>query len=390
MNGFGGIVCFEEYGIDSGELINMSRAAAVGSLGRSESFLCEHSALFCNSHDADGEALPYICTRRSAEFALVLDGDIDARAVMEKYFIGGIEALNEIGSTFALALYDSEHERLILQRGKRGSAPLFFSHTDGTVRFASKPFSLLASNEKFDIDTNALAKHITAPAGVYGFCDIYKGIFELCECECVVFNTLGASRFAISPTARNAKNQSYSVIKKEKRIIEPTSVFSYDSIGECLSDALVAFGYPQFDFLMPTFCKSLKSALKQGREKLYFYDPLRRESLSYSEERASRLGALYGIHTHGVLCRADLHYLPSELCELCKMQYALWQRVSVIPQKSRKAVDDILGKQEHTRLLAALSNDVKRAENGIPIASHIIIRNIRTLGLLWQAADIIM
>ncbi len=386
MNGFGGIVGFGEGVIDSCELINMSRAAAIGSRGRSESFVSTRGALFCNSHDGEREALPYICTRKGAEFALAFDGELDARGVMENYFIGGIESLTETDGAFALALYDGERGRLILLRGKKGSAPLFFSHSNGTVRFASKVFSLLSSDAEFDIDKNALAAHITAPAGAYGVGDIYKGIFELSACECAVFTSLGVSRFAFSPAAQARHTKSYSIAKKEKRIVSPHLTFSPDTLGACLSDALVAFGYPQFDFLMPSFCKSFATAARQGREKLFFYDPTRRESPRYAEERASRLGALYGLRAVGVLCRADVQY---PLDELSGMQRALWRRVSSMPPNRREALDSVLGKQEYTKLLKALLNDVKRAESGTAVSVHAVIRNIRTLGLLWQTADML-
>lgn len=67
----------------------------------------------------------------------------DTEVVMEAYRRWGSDCVGRLRGMFAFGLYDFEHDRLLLVRDRVGTKPLFFSHVNGNLIFASSIAALL-------------------------------------------------------------------------------------------------------------------------------------------------------------------------------------------------------------------------------------------------------
>lgn len=81
----------------------------------------------------------------------------DTEVVLAAYREWGLDFLDKIEGMYALALYDSQMERVLLARDRAGEKPLFYRRTDGQIRFASELKALLQDRAlSREIDPEAL------------------------------------------------------------------------------------------------------------------------------------------------------------------------------------------------------------------------------------------
>jgi asparagine synthase (glutamine-hydrolysing) len=79
---------------------------------------------------------------------LALDGHpckthCDTEAILRLYERDGIDSISKLNGMFAIAIYDKNIDTLYLIRDRVGEKPLYFSHDDGRVVFASEIKSIL-------------------------------------------------------------------------------------------------------------------------------------------------------------------------------------------------------------------------------------------------------
>jgi asparagine synthase (glutamine-hydrolysing) len=86
----------------------------------------------------------------------------DGEVIVHAYEEFGTRFVQELDGMFALALWDSEAQRLILARDRMGKKPLFVAHhADGTLSFASELAALLLDERiSRDVDPIALAEYL--------------------------------------------------------------------------------------------------------------------------------------------------------------------------------------------------------------------------------------
>src|SRR5207248_940869 len=91
----------------------------------------------------------------------------------------GLDFVNEIEGDFAVALWDSERERLVSARDRVGIKPLYFYNQGGRLLFASEIKSILAHpSVSADVDEEALYHYLSflvAPAP----CTPFRGVRNL-------------------------------------------------------------------------------------------------------------------------------------------------------------------------------------------------------------------
>ena len=80
----------------------------------------------------------------------------DTETILHLYEEKGISFLEDLNGQFALAIWDSQKQQLLLARDRVGIRPLFYTRVDNTVLFASEIKALLA-NEKVSRSLNPLA-----------------------------------------------------------------------------------------------------------------------------------------------------------------------------------------------------------------------------------------
>ena len=368
MSAIGGIVnlCGREVHID--RLLRMRQAMALRGRRRSSAYVGEGVCLVYNSSKqnafcSDEDSQPAIFERRGREYALSIDSEKhSSSAVFESYRIGGMEFLSTLEGDFSLALYDGEREILVLARDAEGRRPLYYKIFNQTVYFASEIRGILAATgECASIDRESLSLLLTSPAGIYRASDIYTDICEVAPGECVILGRLGMSKF------RYRRNERRQARAERQRAITPYAVTKERSIEDSLSDALIAFEYPRFDGFMPSLCELLSSA---DGVRVVYSDPIRQKSISYSNERADRLGAFYGVECAAVMPKESER--REELFFVCSY---LQRRFFSLPSKDISLLESILGR----RKLAYIEKRLRESEKKKDAEQELC-----TLGMLIQ------
>jgi asparagine synthase (glutamine-hydrolysing) len=92
----------------------------------------------------------------------------DSETILHLYEERGLDFLGDIEGDFAVALWDSERERLVLARDRVGVKPLYFYRRDGRLLFASEIKAILAHpSVTAEVDEGALYHYLsflTTPA----------------------------------------------------------------------------------------------------------------------------------------------------------------------------------------------------------------------------------
>jgi asparagine synthase (glutamine-hydrolysing) len=102
----------------------------------------------------------------------------DTEVIVHLYEELGDACVDRLRGMFAFALWDRARRRLLLARDRVGKKPLFYSHRDGSLYFASEPRALLASGEvPADADYQAIdafLHYMVVPCPWSGFAAIRK------------------------------------------------------------------------------------------------------------------------------------------------------------------------------------------------------------------------
>ena len=230
--------------------------------------------------------------------AVVCDGRASAngsvsRAVLEGYLEEGDEYIRRLDFPYALALYDGRCGELLLAKGHTGDKPLFYTMKDGAVYFASslRPLIRLYGG-CVRVNKAVLLAHLggafgTMPEGLFFDIKPLKvGYSLLCT-------RLGQS---VVPTLQGVYPfEGTGGMKGDAVALSYTR-----DVRRTLTDALFAFGYPQFDCYMPSVAEYLDAAKTQGIKRVCMQDRVLEISEEYSAERADRLGALFGVEITAV------------------------------------------------------------------------------------------
>ena len=96
------------------------------------------------------------------QIVIAIDGSADRTRTVENWCSKGLESLQKISGNFALAVWEKKEGVLWLARDPTGTKPLFFSHRDSRLAFASTLQALVGlpwvSNE---IATDHLAEYLS-------------------------------------------------------------------------------------------------------------------------------------------------------------------------------------------------------------------------------------
>lgn len=104
----------------------------------------------------------------------------DTEVILKAYHAWGEDCVKRFHGMFAFAVWDLRRRRLFMARDRMGIKPLYYSHTDRRLRFASNIQALLAAGEvDTDIDPVALHHHFTLHAVVPAPRTLFKGVRKL-------------------------------------------------------------------------------------------------------------------------------------------------------------------------------------------------------------------
>lgn len=377
MGAIGGIMEFGRYGVDNDALTDMRKAMALRARGGFSAFICGNAGMIYGGlPDGERDRQPFICERGGRAYALCIDGDrFDPSAILEKYLVNGAEFLGYMDGSFSLSVYDGERGMLLLARDKRGSKPLFYRISDGRVTFASEVKGLTAGDEYTEIDKEALSLHLTSPIGVYGAADIYTDINQVLPGQCVIFTRMGMSAFFYRQSRDGKRVKGEKASGGKENIISPHPIFNTLKISDYLGSALLAFDYPQFDYMMPSVTELLERSADAENGAVRFEDAIRKRNMSYACERQERLGSLYGVSAVGVISKNE--NIPYEA--MCSFENALYERLTAMSSGKITFLSSILGQSRFDCLMRAFERKDKKAED--------TELNIRILGMLCQTVE---
>jgi hypothetical protein len=375
MSAIGGIADLKRGEINFESINKMRIAMTLRGRKRSTAYMGKFVSFVYNSSkenafENDEDTQPAIFERGGKEYALCVDSScLYSAALFERYRIDGIDLLGALVGDFSLALYDGDRNMLVLARDREGKRPLYYKIRDGKVYFASEIRGILsAAGELASVSREMISLHISAPMGVYRAANIYTDVSEVLPGECLLFSEFGMSRFRYRD--QNERKFSRKSDSKPQHIVEPYVAVCKRSVEESLADALIAFEYPQFDVYMPKLCELLSSAGKCEQKSILYYDPIRRENISYAVERADRLGAFYGIQCVGVTPKRDAMKEKSN-----EIFFYLYNRFLSLSSAEISLLSDILGKRKLSYLMRRFDESQKKEDTE---------SELRILGMLCQ------
>ena len=112
----------------------------------------------------------------------------DTEVILAAYREWGVDCLARLNGMFAFALYDMTQQRLFLARDRAGEKPLFYTHANGVLRFASELKGLLADPKSpRRIDPEALDLYLLM-GYVPGDRCLVKGVNKLPPAHALLFD----------------------------------------------------------------------------------------------------------------------------------------------------------------------------------------------------------
>lgn len=239
------------------------------------------------------------------------DGNV-AQGILEGYFELGEEFINRLDFPYALALYDGRRGELLLAKGHRGDKALFYTVRDETLYFASsiRPLIRLYGGCVY-VSEKILLSHLTSncqemPNG------LFSDIHLIRHGQSLFCSRLG---YDIIPTPCGA----YTYGKTEKAPKEASELSKRTDMRRILTDALFAFGYPQFDCFMPSVLSCIKALCESGTTEICFCDALKNDYGAYALERAERIGEFIGTELYSAVSekslpsKKELKFIDAEL-----------------------------------------------------------------------------
>lgn len=125
-------------------------------------------------------ALREMLSEKGHRFYTKSDTEVIAHLYEEK----GESFVESLRGMFALAIWDQDHEKLILARDRVGIKPLFYSCNNGTLLFGSEIKSILIhSSYKKEIDFESLHNYLSFMTTT-GKKTIFKGITDSFPQKC--------------------------------------------------------------------------------------------------------------------------------------------------------------------------------------------------------------
>ncbi|MBQ9783455.1 MAG: hypothetical protein IJW44_02940 [Clostridia bacterium] len=311
MSAIGGVVNLEGQGIATSVVLDMSRAMLGRAKEQRGAYLTKRAGLFHNRSlgwESEAARQPRTATKKGKHVTVVLDGyplgrdpqaglerslglESAAELVLEYYLAFGASFLGSLSGAFAVAIYDEERGELLLARDREGRCPLFYAVEDGTLAFASEIKALLRFLPgAAEIDGEALRAHWRASCGECAGETLYREIRAIPPGHCGIYSRMGMSVYAYEaePIPREEARDGGQITP---RLICPCET----GLRDILTQAVFAFDYPQFDYLMPGFFQALDELNQQKKRTATVEDGTLYMNLGYAYERADRLGAMKGV-----------------------------------------------------------------------------------------------
>lgn len=183
----------------------------------------------------NGEIYNYIEIREQLKEKYQFKTQSDTETILALYDVYGLDFINHLRGMYAIALYDSSMETLIIARDPFGIKPLYICNTPHFTAFASEPKALLASglaHEYLDID---ILRSVVRGNYIKGSVTPYSSIERLGVGEMIVFERgqkiSTSTRTSISNDAPRSEDEASALINLEKCLMDSVNVHCRSDVG---------------------------------------------------------------------------------------------------------------------------------------------------------------
>jgi asparagine synthase (glutamine-hydrolysing) len=137
----------------------------------------------------NGEIYNYVELREKLEqLGEVFYSDCDTEVLLLAYKIWGVECLSHLNGMFAFAIYDERRNTLFMARDRIGEKPLFYTLSNGELRFSSELKSLMTvASVSSSINMDALDFYLSV-GYIPGSRSIVNGINKLPPAHALMFD----------------------------------------------------------------------------------------------------------------------------------------------------------------------------------------------------------
>lgn len=164
------------------------RLAIIDLVNGSQPLVKSHGGLkYAISYNGEIYNMKELRSALKAEGA-TFDTASDTEVILEGYMRHGSDFIKCLNGIFAAAILDENHNRLILFRDRLGVKPLFYTHYENTLVFASEIKGIFAyPGIPHIIDRDGLCEVFAlGPARTHGR-GVFKNIFEVMPGQCITF-----------------------------------------------------------------------------------------------------------------------------------------------------------------------------------------------------------
>jgi asparagine synthase (glutamine-hydrolysing) len=172
-----------------GPLSMASNRLAIRGVEQHQPPLIEHEAgiiVACNGEIDNHRILRHSLTEAGHRITQTTDVAVIAPLYLEK----GLHFLEHLQGVFALALWDSRTQRLILARDRAGERHLYYATADNAIYFASELAALLTSPSSPQLDKDGMARYMRS-----GYCpapgSLVKNHYKVSPGEMIVIDHSG-------------------------------------------------------------------------------------------------------------------------------------------------------------------------------------------------------
>lgn len=313
----------------------------------------EFSVIYTSRDGARGDACEPVTVRHNGHLytaAVIADAHLGAeqsiaREVLEGYLEEGERYVHSLDFPYAMLIFDGRCAELLACRSPCGGFPLFFAARGSELYVSSSLTSLFGVlGGCVRVNKSALRAHVCGGYGAFPhglFCDIHpieRGRGMLCT-------RFGESRIDVGRGEYNSHARSGTVG------LVPDKSRGYD-VRQALSEALLAYGYPQFDAFMPAFIAEAKRAEREGIRNVRIQDGTLELCEEYAIERAYLLSELLGTRVtpcaprSPLQSRRSLRALEKEIDALLapllqsssSVLYSLFERKTLLGEETEKSI----------------------------------------------------
>ena len=120
----------------------------------------------------------------------VFQSATDTEVIQAMYEFYGLEFVDHLRGMFAVAIWDTKDQKLVLARDRFGIKPLYFTLSKGTIVFASEIKPLLPWLDSIETESSALAEYLTFQYTISGQ-TLFKNVYAVEPASVAVFDDLG-------------------------------------------------------------------------------------------------------------------------------------------------------------------------------------------------------